>query len=221
MAEDAKNADATEIRVKRARGRSKKISSSQQVNPIVWDRAKSEPTVEHLLQDGDDLRAEFIRKSPLALLRSIEHQDAVCRWRFASKCLPKGDARDRAEALLNSIEGEFLKQTKHGRFDAAQLRQAYKDIVCYTEMWFACIQTLGDQKKVKKQFPDCERMKPVVTAIRVKDAGDSSLSFDQIMDKVTVKPNPSDVACEYIQQVLGISRSTLYGIIGRGNSPRS
>lgn len=123
--------------------------------PIVQARMDAEPTPRYLVQPGDKERAKFLRDTPLALLCSVEHQDAVARWHYAALHGTPEVRRQAADLLRRAVARGRGRQQKHST-DPGALAQAYFDLVEYLKAVRACL----DKGKAKTEllffFPDCE-----------------------------------------------------------------
>ena len=122
--------------------------------PIMQARMDADPTPKHLVQPDDKARATFLRHTPLALLCSVEHQDAVARWHYAAL---HGDQKVRGQAadlLTRAVARRRGRQQKHST-DPDALAQAYFDLVEYLKALRGCLDKVKSKAELLTFFPDC------------------------------------------------------------------
>lgn len=177
--------------------------------PLLESRLDAEPTPEHLVQPGDEDRARFIRESPLALLCSIEHQDAVARWHYAELHGTPEVRRQAAGLLQRAVARRRGRQQKHTT-DPDALAQAYFDLVAYLWALRRCVDKVGTAAELLRFFPDCE------AAFRILGT-----SADERIAPSMKRISPPTAALTILGQMVGLQRSQLQAVLKPYRSRKS
>jgi len=165
--------------------------------PVVQTRMDGEPIPEHLVQPDDEDRARFIRDTPLALLSSIEHQDAVARWHYA-ELHGTPEVRRHAAGLLQRAVGRRRGRQQTHTTDPDALAQAYFDLVAYLWAVRRCVDKVGTAAELLSIFPDCE------VALRILGT-----NAERQASHGEVRISPPTAALTILRQMVGLGRSQL------------
>lgn len=170
--------------------------------PLIASRMNSEPAAAHLIQRGDDQRARFIRETPLALVMSIEHQDAFARWAYAQSHGTSIEARRQAATFLHLAAGRRPGRIKKHSTDPASLAQAFFDLVNYLLGLRKCADKVNTVQDLMSNFPDC---RPVLKTIG------SSPEIQVTHDCKRIAPPTA--AITILIQIVGLKRSQIQKLL--------
>jgi hypothetical protein len=169
--------------------------------PLLKSRMDAEPTPEHLVQPGDEARAEFLRNTPLALVCSVEHQDAVARWHYAAL---HGDQKVRGQAaglLKLAVARRRGRQQKHST-DPDALAQAYFDFVEYLKALRGCLDEVKSKAELLTFFPDCNAVFEVL-----------GTNADEQLDRSMKHIAPANGAITILGKMVGLKSAQLHDIL--------
>jgi hypothetical protein len=160
-----------------------------------------EPTPEYLIQPGDEARARFVRDTPLALLMSVEHQDAVARWHYAV-LHGAAEVRTRAAGLIKDAVARRQGRVPRHSTDPDALAQAYFDLVAYLWAVRRCIDKGQTAETLRRYFPDCDDAWAAM-----------GTRTEERIDRNVVRISPPTAALTILGQMVGLKRSRLQALL--------
>jgi hypothetical protein len=164
------------------------------------ERYRAEATSDHLIQKGDQKLAETIAKSPILMLRSLQIQDAVCRWLYASR-RGTDDVRKEAGRLLDAGIPVIRGKPTEAVYDAQLLLLAYRDLKRYVDAMIECSRHVAGADELLKFFPDAARLE------------DPYNIPESLFDRARNLPAPNRVAASFIGKICGVEEKRVLGML--------
>ena len=160
-------------------------------------------------EDGDGIRANFIRVHPSALLFSPEHQEAVARWTYAKRCGSVAERKLAQKALDAAIDKKSAGRRPRCQIDSTFLRQAQHDIAQYVSGFNRAMMECNTIDAVRNVFPDCDFL--------FLDPS-SELASSQIEDMFRVRtkikfPETRQEAVRFIARHTGLQKTRIYELL--------
>ena len=195
----------------KGRGRSGRlplVDGARNIDMPQMERLLAAPTAMYLVRDSDAALVDLIKTAPLALLQSLDAQDALARWTYAASWslnpTVRNQAKDYLKACLPRRQGNPGKVRPH----YAKLLRAYDDLCLYVERVSLAGSILQDSKKLKDQFQDLSKLEPHLPNDNLPE-----YTLKELVTHGFTRPIPSDVAANYIAAYAGISASRVDDLI--------
>jgi len=166
--------------------------------PLMAARFDADPTAQHLVQDGDAKRAQFIRENPLALIMSAEHQDALARWTYAKTNGNDDSVVERARELIHQAVAVRRGRRRKYELDPTSIAQAHFDLVAYLRALRECVDDVHTANKLLSYFPDCPAALAAIGS-----------SPEKQLEPLNQRISPPTAAITILGQVVGLKRAQL------------
>jgi len=168
---------------------------------------------EEMLEPYDEDLADMIRKCPIALLESEDHQRAIARWFYVQRIAKDESVRARASELIErSAPASGPGHPTEFDVDVAQLAQADRDLRAYRDAVRSCMQATKSADAVMKAFSECEHIKTLL--------GEACASVAHIAKRGgTGLPGAQPFSHAYLMDRMDCSRSTIEKWLYSGQRP--
>ncbi len=176
------------------------------IDVILIQRMSSVPTQTHLVQNGDSHLAALIKACPEVLLQSLQAQDALARWTYATRISHDSAIRKQAQHFLTISSPVRKGNPGKASPNLAKFLMAYDDLCRYCKCIFAAADATHSESAIRQHFADAEIM------------GQHGLILKELIDPRLNKPAPSDMAASYINTYSGLSKSRIVDLVSKARA---